>query len=58
MEYYTNKENVMETVYVEDAVRELSRKLEDLYYRVYTMEDSIAQCNAKIEELNEESKDA
>ncbi|QDP62270.1 MAG: hypothetical protein GOVbin2066_37 [Prokaryotic dsDNA virus sp.] len=48
----------METVYVEDAVRELSRKLEDLYYRVYTMEDSIAQCNAKIEELNEESKDA
>jgi chaperonin cofactor prefoldin len=53
-----NKEKAMEAVYVEDAVRELSRKLEDLYYRVYTMEDSIAECNARIEELSEESKDA
>ena len=48
----------MEAVYVEDAVRELSRKLEDLYYRVYTMQDSIAECNARIEELKEESEDA
>ena len=53
-----NKEKEMEAVYVEDAVRELSRKLEDLYYRVYTMQDSIAECNARIEELKEESEDA
>jgi len=48
----------MEAVYVEDAVREMSRKLEDLYYRVYTIEDSIAQCSAMIEELKEGEDDA
>ena len=48
----------METVYVEDAIRDLSRQLEDLYHRIYTMEDSIAECNALIIELKEESKNA
>ena len=44
--------------YVEDAVKELSKKLEDLYYKVYTMQDSIAEFNAMITEIKEESKDA
>ena len=48
----------MPDVYVEDAVRYLSRKLEDLYHRIYTIEDSIAQCSAHIQEMKEESVDA
>ena len=38
---------------VERLVGELTRSIEELTYRVYTMEDSLAQINAKVEELKE-----
>mgnify|MGYP000598456726 CR=1 FL=1 len=34
-------------------VGELTRSIEELTYRVYTMEDSLAQINAEVEELKE-----
>jgi len=38
---------------VERLVGELTRSIEELTYRVYTMEDSLAQINARVEELRE-----
>tara|TARA_R110000744_G_scaffold338027_5_gene443234 strand:- start:294 stop:449 length:156 start_codon:yes stop_codon:yes gene_type:complete len=34
-------------------VGNLTRSIEELTYRIYTMEDSLAQMNAEIEELKE-----
>ena len=45
---------VMEDTYeVNRIVAELSSKLEDLVYRVYTLEDSVAYLNAHIDEKKE-----
>ena len=49
---------LLDDVYIGDAVRSLSSKVEDLTYRIYTLEDSIANCNAVIEEIKEEKQDA
>jgi len=38
---------------VHQLVGELTRSIEELTYRVYTMEDSLAQINAQVEELKE-----
>ena len=34
-------------------IGELNKCIEELTYRVYTMEDSLAQINAQVEELRE-----
>ena len=44
----------VDSVHVVDTVRNLSRKIEDLYHRLYTIEDSVAVCNAYIEDQKEE----
>jgi len=43
----------MDQYEVERLVGELTRAIEELTYRVYTMEDSLAQINAEVEELKE-----
>jgi prefoldin subunit 5 len=43
---------------IEQAISSLSKTVEDLTYRIYTLEDSIANINAYIEEDKEESIDA
>ena len=43
----------MDQYEVEQLVGNLTRSIEELTYRVYTMEDSIAQINAVVEELKE-----
>ncbi len=49
---------LLDDVYIGDAVRSLSSQVEDLTYRLYTLEDSIANCNAVIEEIKEEKQNA
>lgn len=43
----------MDQYEVHQLVGELTRSIEELTYRVYTMEDSLAQINAQVEELKE-----
>lgn len=43
----------MDQYEVERLVGDLTRSIEELTYRVYTMEDSLAQMNAQLEELKE-----
>ena len=43
----------MDAYEIERLVGELTRSIEELTYRVYTMEDSLAQMNAQVEELKE-----
>lgn len=38
---------------MEQLVSGLTRSIEELTYRVYNMEDSLAQINAQVEELKE-----
>lgn len=47
------KEAVMDQYEIERLVGELNRSIEELTYRIYTMEDSLAQINAQVEELKE-----
>ena len=46
----------MDQYEVEQLVGSLTRSIEELTYRIYTMEDSIAQVNAVVEELKEDNK--
>jgi hypothetical protein len=48
---------IIETMHVEDTIRDLSYKLEEAVHRIYNLEDGIAQLNAIITDLKE-SKDA
>ena len=43
----------MDRYEIEQLVGSLTRSIEELTYRIYTMEDSIAQINAVVEELKE-----
>ena len=43
----------MDRYEIERLVGELTRSIEELTYRVYTMEDSLAQMGAQVEELKE-----
>ena len=43
----------MDQYEIERLVGELNRSIEELTYRIYTMEDSLAQINAQVEELKE-----
>ena len=43
----------MDQYEVQQIVGGLTRSIEELTYRVYTMEDSLAQINAEVEELKE-----
>ena len=43
----------MDQLEIERLVGELTRSIDELTYRVYTMEDSLAQINAQVEELKE-----
>ena len=43
----------MDTYPEEQMMLSLNRQLEDLVYRIYTIEDSMAQVNAYIEEMKE-----
>jgi len=47
------KDSTMDQYEVEQLVGELTRSIEELTYRIYTMEDSLAQINAVVEELKE-----
>jgi len=38
---------------IHELISGLTRSIEELTYRVYTMEDSLAQINAQVEELKE-----
>mgnify|MGYP003116797904 CR=1 FL=1 len=49
---------LVDEVYIGDVVRGISAQIEDLIHRMYTLEDSIANCNAAIEEIKEEKEDA
>ena len=48
----------MDKYEVDNAIASLSKTVEDLTYRLYTLEDSMAIINAYIEEDKEESVDA
>ena len=48
----------MDKYEIDNAIASLSKAIEDLTYRVYTLEDSLATINAYIEEHKEESMDA
>ena len=41
----------MDQYEIEQLVGNLTKSIEDLTYRIYTMEDSLAQINAQVEEL-------
>jgi len=41
----------MDQYEIEQLVGDLTKSIEDLTYRIYTMEDSLAQINAQVEEL-------
>lgn len=43
----------MDQYQLESLVGELTKSIEELTYRIYTIEDSIAGMNAFVEELNE-----
>ena len=43
----------MDQLQVEGAIASLSKAIEDLTYRVFTLEDSIANINAYVEEKKE-----
>ena len=43
----------MDQYEIEQLVSNLTKSIEDLTYRIYTMEDSLAQINAEVEELKE-----
>ena len=43
----------MDQYEIEQLVGNLTRSIEELTYRIYTMEDSLAQINAQVEELKE-----
>ena len=43
----------MDQYEIEQLVGNLTRSIEELTYRVYAMEDSLAQINAEVEELKE-----
>tara|TARA_R110002096_G_scaffold167712_1_gene338037 strand:- start:4 stop:204 length:201 start_codon:yes stop_codon:yes gene_type:complete len=47
------KDTAMDQYEVEQLVGSLTRSIEELTYRIYTMEDSLAQMNAQVEELKE-----
>jgi TolA-binding protein len=47
------KDSTMDQYEVEQLVSNLTRSIEELTYRIYTMEDSLAQINAQVEELKE-----
>ena len=44
----------MDKYEVDNAIASLSKAIEDLTYRLYTLEDSMANLNAYIEEHKEE----
>jgi len=48
----------MDAYEVEQLISSFSKTIEDLSYRVYSLEDSLATINAHIEEQKEESIDA
>ena len=48
----------MDKYEIDNAIASLSKAVEDLTYRVYTLEDSIANINAYIEEQKGEYIDA
>ena len=41
----------MDRYEIEQLVGSLTKSIEELTYRIYTMEDSLAQVNAEVEEL-------
>ena len=43
---------------VENAIKSLSKAIEDISYRLYALEESLATANAYIEEHKEERIDA
>jgi hypothetical protein len=47
----------LDELYIKDVVRDISAQLEDVFHRIYTIEDSIAECNARIIDLQEEKED-
>jgi len=48
----------MDAYQVEQAIASLSKAIEDLTYRIYSIEDSMANLNAYIEEHKEEIEHA
>jgi len=48
----------MDSYEVDNAIASLSKAIEDLTYRLYTLEDSMANLNAYIEEQKEETEHA
>ena len=48
----------MDQYEVDNAIASLSKAIEDLTYRLYSLEDSMAQINAYIEEQKGEYVDA
>ena len=48
----------MDKYEVDNAIASLSKAIEDLTYRLYTLEDSMAEINAYIEEQKGEYIDA
>jgi len=47
----------MDHIETDNAIASLSKSIEELTYRIFTLEDSIANINAYIEEHKEESID-
>ena len=47
------KDDMVDPYEMEQLVSGLTRSIEELTYRVYNMEDSLAQINAQVEELKE-----
>ena len=48
----------MDKYEIESAITSISKAIEDLSYRLYTLEDSMAEINAYIEEQKGEFADA
>jgi|TARA_R100001530_G_scaffold130929_1_gene102206 prefoldin subunit 5 len=48
----------MDKYEVENAIKSLSKAIEDISYRLYALEESLATANAYIEEHKEERIDA
>lgn len=47
----------MDQYEVDNAIASLSKAIDDLTYRLYTLEDSMAELNAYVEERKEEHID-
>ena len=48
----------MDPLQVQDIIANITRQIEDLTYRIYRLEDSVAEMSAYIEENKEEVIDA